>query len=44
MNRIGHMRDLDLIVTDSELDIAFKDICATEGVELHVADSFNATT
>ena len=41
MNRIGHMRDLDLIVTDSELDLVFKNICTTEGIELHVADSLN---
>jgi len=39
MNRIGHMRDLDIIVTDSGLGQAFQDICATEAIDLHVADA-----
>ena len=43
MNRIGHMRDLDIIVTDSGLGQAFQDICANEAIELHVADAPKVT-
>jgi len=44
MNRVGHMRDLNVIVTDSELDTPFRDICAEEDIELHVAESMRQKT
>jgi len=40
MNRVGHINDLDVIVTDSELDDHFKDICTAEHVDVLNAGSF----
>lgn len=37
MNRVGHMRDLDLIVTDNALDPNFTQICEAENIEVIVA-------
>lgn len=38
MNRVGHIEDLDLIVTDSDLDDAYARICDEAGVEVIVAE------
>lgn len=38
MNRVGHVRDLDVIVTDGELDEPFNNICLDEGVEVLTAE------
>jgi len=34
MNRVGHLRELDVIITDSELDVHFKNICSDENVNI----------
>lgn len=39
MNTVGHMRDVDVIVTDSALSPHFYQICENEQVEVCVADS-----
>lgn len=37
MNRIGHIRELDVIVTDSEMNPHFKSVCDSENVEVIVS-------
>jgi len=39
MNRVGHIRDLDAIVTDSEVEASFHEICESEGVAVHIASN-----
>lgn len=39
MNRVGHMRDVDVIVTDSALPPHFTRICENEQIEICIADS-----
>lgn len=39
MNTVGHMRDVDAIVTDSGLSAHFQRLCESEGVEIHISDS-----
>ncbi|MEP3891615.1 MAG: DeoR family transcriptional regulator [Hellea sp.] len=41
MNRVGHIRELDVIITDSAPDTHFKTICEAESVEVIIADSQN---
>jgi len=36
MNRVGHIRELDVIITDSALDAHFKNICETESIDIIV--------
>ncbi|GGX70862.1 DeoR/GlpR family transcriptional regulator [Litorimonas cladophorae] len=36
MNRIGHIRELDVIITDSKLNPHFKSVCEVENVEVIV--------
>ena len=38
MNRVGHIRDLDVIVSDGDPDTHFKNICKTENVKIIVSD------
>lgn len=38
MNRVGHIRDLDTIITDSSLDTHFKNICEAENVDIIVSN------
>ena len=38
MNRVGHIRDLDVIVSDSDLDTHFKNICKAENIKIVVSD------
>lgn len=38
MNRVGHIRDLDVIITDSEPDAHFKNICEAENVDILIPD------
>lgn len=39
MNRVGHLRDIDVIVTDSSLDASFQEICESEHTDIHFPDS-----
>jgi len=39
VNRVGHIRDLDAIVTDSEVEASFHEICENEGVAVHIASN-----
>ncbi len=39
MNTVGHIRDVDVIVTDSELPPHFRKICENEQIEVCIADS-----
>jgi len=39
MNTVGHMRDVDVIVTESELPPHFQNICENEQIEVCIADS-----
>lgn len=39
MNTVGHMRDVDVIVTDSELPPHYQKICESERIEVITADS-----
>jgi len=41
MQRVGHISDLDVIVTDSALDMHFVDICDAQDVDICVADIGN---
>ena len=34
MNRVGHIRELDVIITDGNLDAHFKNICEAENVDI----------
>lgn len=36
MNRVGHIRDLDVIITDSALDAHFTNICKSENIDIIV--------
>lgn len=36
MNRVGHIRELDVIITDSDPDAHFKNICDAENVDILV--------
>lgn len=36
MNRVGHMRDLDVIITDGDPDAHFKNICEAENIDIIV--------
>lgn len=37
MNRVGHIRELDVIITDSDPDMHFKTICEAENIDIIVA-------
>lgn len=37
MNRVGHIRELDVIITDSDPDMHFKNICEAEDIDIIVA-------
>lgn len=37
MNRVGHIRDLDIIITDSDLDAHFKNICQAENIDIVIS-------
>ncbi len=39
MNRVGHIRELDAIITDSEPEIHFKNLCESEDIEIIVAST-----
>ncbi len=39
MKRVGHIEDLDVIITDSALDAHFMGICKADNVDLIVADA-----
>jgi len=41
MNRVGHMRELDVIITDNNPDTHFKNICESENVDIIVASGPN---
>ena len=36
MNRVGHIRELDVIITDSEPDTHFRNICESENIDIIV--------
>lgn len=38
MNRVGHMRELDVIITDSAPDAHFKNICEAENIDIVISD------
>ena len=38
MNRVGHIRDLDVIVTDSQPEAHFRNICDSENVNIIISD------
>ncbi len=38
MNRVGHVRELDVIITDSNLDPHFRNICAAENIDIVVSE------
>lgn len=42
MNRVGHIRELDVIITDSDPDAHFKNICGAENIDIIVAGDFGA--
>ena len=39
MNRVGHIRELDVIITDSAPDPHFKTICEAEAIDIIIADA-----
>jgi len=41
MNRVGHIRELDIIITDSYPDAHFKNICESENIDIIVASDSN---
>lgn len=38
MNRVGHIRELDVIITDSDPDPHFKNICEVENIDIVISD------
>jgi len=42
MNRVGHVSDLDVIVTDSAPDLHYTNLCETENIDLIVATESNS--
>jgi len=44
MNRVGHVSDLDAIVTDRTLSAPFRRLCKYEGVDVHVASRSEVPT
>lgn len=38
MNRVGHIRELDVIITDSDPEAHFKNICEAENIDIIVSD------
>jgi len=38
MNRVGHIRELDVIITDGELDSHFKNICDAENIDVIISE------
>ena len=38
MNRVGHIRELDVIITDGELDSHFNNVCDAENIDVIVSD------
>lgn len=38
MNRVGHIRELDVIITDNDPDTHFKNICEAENVDIIISD------
>jgi len=38
MNRVGHIRELDVIITDSDPDMHFKNICEAENIDIVISD------
>jgi len=43
MNRMGHIRDLDVLVTDSPLSENFANICETANISVHIASQNTLT-
>ncbi|WP_034388185.1 DeoR/GlpR family DNA-binding transcription regulator [Hellea balneolensis] len=39
MNRVGHIRELDAIITDSEPETHFKNLCESEDIEIIVSSA-----
>ncbi len=39
MNRMGHLSDLDVLVTDSTLPDNFNMLCEDANIEVHIADA-----
>ena len=39
MNRMGHLSDLDILVTDSALPEAYSDLCKAAQIDIHIAGS-----
>jgi len=38
MNRVGHIRELDVIITDGDPDMHFKNICEAENIDIVISD------